>query len=70
MAGIALGGAARQGAEAPVADVVRARAFEVVDELGTVRLIIGANTDGAGLSAANFSGPSIVPGYRLDRRVR
>ncbi len=43
-----------------VPGVIQAKRFEVVDELGTVVLVIGANNDGGSLSVRNRYGKTLV----------
>jgi hypothetical protein len=54
--GIVLGGAGQP--DDP--GVVRARQFEVVDEVGTVRLVVGANDDGGSISIRDRLGRTVL----------
>ena len=58
-AGIALGGAGGQGATG-VSDVVRARSIEIVDEVGTVQLVVGTNDRGGTMSVRDRLGRTVL----------
>jgi hypothetical protein len=60
--GAFLGGAAQKGsAPAPDApEVVQARRFEVVDELGTVMMVVGSNKDGGSISIRDRFGKTML----------
>ncbi|MCP3903820.1 MAG: hypothetical protein GY715_09315 [Planctomycetes bacterium] len=59
VAGIALGGAGGK-PPADTADVLRARSLEIVDEVGTVRLVVGTNERGGTMSVRDRLGRTVL----------
>lgn len=62
LAGILLGG---QGAAAP--ETIRARQLEIVDEIGTVRLVLGSNAAGGTISVRDHLGRTVLLASAADQ---